>query len=80
MHYVYIIRSIADQSRIYVGQTDDLQKRLCNHNSGTTDHTAKYKPWEVIFYCAFNDKVKAVEFETFLKSGSGREFRRKRLL
>jgi len=80
MHYVYIIRSIEFPDQIYVGQTDDLQKRLYNHNSGTTPHTAKYKPWEVIFYCAFRDKIKATEFEIFLKSGSGRGFRNRRLV
>lgn len=80
MNYVYIIRSIEHSDQIYVGQTNDLKKRLSNHNSGTTPHTNKYKPWEIIFYCAFKDKLKAREFEIFLKSGSGREFRNRRLV
>ena len=80
VHYVYIIRSIEYPGQLYVGQTDDLKKRLSNHNSGTTPHTDKYKPWKIIFYCAFRDKNKAVEFEAFLKSGSGREFRNRRLI
>ena len=52
MHYVYIIKSVSSPEQIYVGQTDDLKKRLYNHNSGTTPHTDKYKPWEIVFYCA----------------------------
>ena len=80
MHYVYIIKSIECPDRIYVGQTNDLQERLSRHNSGATPHTSKYKPWEVIFYCAFKDKTKALEFEAFLKSGSGREFKNRRLI
>ncbi len=46
MYYVYIIQLIDYRNQIYVGRTADLKKRLSNHNSGTTPHTAKYKPWE----------------------------------
>ncbi len=80
VHYVYIIQSLNLQDQIYVGCTEDLKKRLSNHNTGTTPHTAKYLPWKLIFYAGFENKFKAYEFEKFLKSGSGREFRNKRLL
>ncbi|HEV2601751.1 MAG TPA: GIY-YIG nuclease family protein [Candidatus Babeliales bacterium] len=79
MHYVYIIKSKQDPSRIYVGCTQNLNKRLSDHNSGTTTHTAKYMPWELAIYIGFENKDKAIEFEQYLKSGSGREFRKKRL-
>jgi len=65
---------------IYVGFTQDLKKRLANHNSGTTEHTKKYLPWELIMYLAFSNKIKALEFEKYLKSHSGRAFRDKRLI
>ena len=80
MYYVYIIRSIEYPNELYVGHTEDLRKRLSNHNAGTTPHTAKYRPWELIMYLAFNTQSKAVEFEEYLKSHSGRNFRDKRLL
>ena len=80
MYYVYIIRSINHSDQLYVGVTENLKKRLSDHNCGTTTHTDKYKPWEVISYIAFNHKEKAYSFEEFLKSGSGREFRNRRLL
>lgn len=80
MYYVYIIQSINNPDQIYVGCTEDLPKRLSNHNSGTTPHTKKYMPWEIVVYIAFNDKARAYEFEEYLKSGSGREFRKKRLI
>jgi putative endonuclease len=57
-----------------------LKKRISDHNSGTTRHTDKYKPWKIIVYIAFGQKDKAYEFEEYLKSGSGRAFRDKRLL
>ena len=80
MHYVYIIESINSPDQIYVGQTKDLNERLSNHNYGTTPHTAKYKPWRIVMYLAFNTSEKALEFEKYLKSHSGRAFRDKRLI
>ena len=80
MYYVYIIKSINNPDQIYIGCTTNLDKRLSNHNSGTTPHTEKYKPWKLIMYLAFEDKIKAYAFEEYLKSGSGRAFRDKRLL
>jgi putative endonuclease len=77
--YVYIIRSIADPEQDYVGASEDLKQRMTDHNSGKSTHTAKFKPWELLWYCAFPDKHKALEFERYLKSHSGRAFSRKRL-
>ena len=80
MYYVYIIQSINYPDQIYVGKTRNLKKRLSDHNSGTTSHTEKFKPWELIVYLGFKQEIKAIEFEKYLKSGSGREFRKKRLI
>ena len=80
MYYVYIIQSISDLSQIYVGCTEDLERRLANHNAGGTSHTKKYRPWKLSVYIAFDQKDTAYEFEEYLKSGSGRVFRDKRLL
>ena len=80
MYYVYIIKSIAYPDQLYVGCTQDLKKRLSNHNYGTTEHTQKYRPWNLEMYLAFSDKQKAIDFESYLKSHSGRAFRNKRLL
>ena len=80
MYYVYIIRSIEYPEQIYIGCTLNLRKRLSDHNSGTTVHTQKYKPWKLVTFIAFEEKSKAYAFEEFLKSGSGRVFRDKRLL
>ena len=40
---------------------------------------ADFKPWELVWYCAFPDKYRALEFEKYLKSHSGRAFAKKRL-
>ena len=79
MHYVYLIESVSDPVRRYVGLTADLRQRMDEHNSGKSLHTAKYTPWRVITCIAFSDKSKAEAFERYLKSGSGHAFARKHL-
>lgn len=79
MWYVYIIRSIALPAQEYIGATADLKRRMADHNAGKSTHTAKYMPWGLVWYCAFSDKLKALEFEKYLKSHSGRAFTKKRL-
>ena len=74
MWYVYIIRSLNFPDQEYIGATADLKRRLPEHNAGKSAHTAKYKPWELVWYCAFPDKYKALAFEKYLKSRSGRAF------
>jgi predicted GIY-YIG superfamily endonuclease len=49
------------------------------HNSGRAKHTSKFKPWRLVTYLGFSDPEKAVAFERYLKSSSGRAFTKKRL-
>ena len=79
MFYVYLLVSIAHPDQRYVGFTTDLKARVKAHNAGSSVHTAKYRPWKLVTYCAFDDERRAREFEYYLKSGSGRAFANKRL-
>jgi len=79
MRYVYLLQSIKFPDQTYVGLTDDLRSRFSEHNRGRSPHTAKYRPWRLVSYVAFSDERKAVEFERYLKSASGRAFTNKRL-
>jgi putative endonuclease len=72
--YVYILQSEQDEGHFYTGITDDLRPRLSKHNSGEVAHTAKYRPWRIKSYVAFSDEDRALAFEKYLKSGSGRAF------
>jgi putative endonuclease len=64
---------------MYVGSTQNLKNRLAEHNSGECIHTSKYKPWKLCTYIYFEDKEKALAFEKYLKSGSGRSFSKRNL-
>ena len=80
MHYTYIIRSVSSPDQVYVGSTSNLRKRLATHNAGKSPHTSKYRPWKLVFYCAFECEEKAKAFEIYLKSHSGKAFTSKRLI
>ncbi len=80
MHYVYLLRSKSHLEQRYIGSTSDLKKRLCEHNSGQSIHTAKFIPWEIEAYLAFQTKETASAFEKYLKSGSGRAFAQRHFL
>ena len=74
MFYTYILRSISCPNQRYIGSTSDLRKRLKAHNAGEVPHTAKFKPWKVETYIAFETEEKARAFELYLKSDSGHAF------
>ena len=74
MYYVYLLRSIPLPEQTYIGYTENLKIRLQAHNHGQSPHTSKYKPWALITYLSFNDKARALSFEKYLKSHSGKDF------
>jgi predicted GIY-YIG superfamily endonuclease len=79
MKYVYLLQSQSHPDQRYVGLTSNITNRLSAHNAGQSPHTAKYRPWNLITYVAFGDESRVVEFEKYLKSGSGCAFAGKRL-
>ena len=80
MFYVYILRSTKLPGQTYIGFTSNLKSSLYHHNCGCSPHTRKYQPWNLEWYCAFPDKEKALDFEVYLKSHSGKAFLHKRLI
>ena len=77
MKYVYLLQSISHPHERYVGITSDFPKRLKQHNSGQSPHTAKHRPWKPVVVIRFDDDEKADRFEQYLKSGSGHAFARR---
>jgi len=78
--FVYILTSIKDPTKVYIGKTTNLEKRLSEHNSGESQYTKTYAPWKIETYVAFSNDKSAAAFETYLKSGSGFAFLKKHLL
>jgi len=78
-YYVYILQSEKDPGKFYTGFTKNLKNRLEHHNNSQNPHTSKHRPWQIKTSIAFADKQKALDFEQYLKTSSGRAFAKKRL-
>ncbi len=59
---------------MYVGSTDDLKRRVSEHNSGIGGlYTKNNRPFKLIYYEAYIEKKDASRAEKFYKTGYGRE-------
>jgi putative endonuclease len=66
MYYVYILKSKKD-SKHYIGYTNDLRRRLDEHNNGKSKSTKHRIPFELIYYEAYAIKSSAIRREKKLK-------------
>lgn len=66
MYYVYILKSKKDNN-FYIGSTNDLKRRLCEHNSGLVFSTKSRKPLGLIYYEAYCAEGDARKREKNLK-------------
>lgn len=73
LFFTYILKSLG-YNKFYIGQTDNLSRRLKEHNSGNSIYTKRYKSWKVVYYEVFKTKEEAVERERYLKSAAGRRW------
>ena len=71
MFYTYIIRSIKNK-KIYIGSTEDLKRRLKEHNNGKSEYTSRFGEWELIYYESHRNKILAQRAEIYYKSSQGR--------
>jgi len=77
MHYVYLLRD--EQQKLYVGYSANLKERIRDHQHKRVGTTKVYQGPKLLWYCAFYDKKVALDFERYLKEGSGHAFARKHL-
>ncbi len=67
MYYVYVLRS-KSSGRHYIGQTNDLKRRLVEHNRGKHKATKNRGPWELLAHIDVSTRSEAVRLEAKLKS------------
>ncbi len=58
--------------KFYIGQTEDLEKRLIRHNNGSEKYTSKLLPWNLVWYAEHNNRKKAFGLEKKLKGMKSR--------
>jgi len=79
MYFVYILKSQKNGS-FYTGTTENIEKRIQEHNWHLSKYTSSKTPFELVWHCTFSNKKQAIDFEKYLKSGSGFAFRNKHLV
>jgi len=77
-YYTYILKSKKD-NKLYTGYTNDLRKRLLQHNTGKSTYTKGRGPFSIIYYEACLSEEKARSRELYLKSGIGKRYLKNRL-
>jgi len=71
MFYVYVLLSLKDNN-FYVGFSEDVKKRLADHNAGRNTSTKPRRPFELIYYEAHLSKEDALRREAYFKTSKGK--------
>ena len=77
-YYTYVLKSKID-NKLYIGWTNDLVKRVKEHNFGKVPSTKNRYPLYLIYYEACLSKEKAIAREKQFKTGFGRAYLKRRL-
>jgi putative endonuclease len=78
MYYVYVLKSTKDDEW-YTGCTNNIKRRLEEHNTGKVPSTKERIPF-VLIYCEMSPNAKdSYKREKYLKSGPGKKYLRNRL-
>ena len=72
-YFIYVLKSLSAK-KSYVGITNNLQRRLMEHNSGKHVYTKRHKPWVMIYSEEYDSLKESREREKYLKSAIGRKF------
>ena len=78
-HYTYVLESLKDGER-YIGYTNNLRKRLEEHNKGKNFSTKFRLSFRLIYFEACINEKDAKRREGYLKTTQGRRFLGLRLI
>ena len=66
MYYLYILRN--ENNSYYIGTTNNLQRRIHEHNSDQSKYTKNRGLWRIFFTENYSTRTEAVKREYYLKS------------
>jgi putative endonuclease len=78
LFWVYVLYSKKDK-KLYIGYTQDLNKRLKEHTSGQVTSTKQRRPFKLVYIEACTNQKDALRRENYFKKSGGRVFLSKRL-
>jgi len=73
MYYVYVLKS-RSREYLYVGLTDNIERRFNQHQRGHEKTTKPYRPYILLHTESFLTRQEARNREKYLKSGIGKEW------
>lgn len=76
-YYVYVLER--NDGKFYIGYTEDLKRRVKEHNQGLNVSTKSYRPLECVYYEACRDEDDAKRREKYLKKTQGGRLLKRRL-
>ncbi|MFH0732914.1 MAG: GIY-YIG nuclease family protein [Candidatus Omnitrophota bacterium] len=71
MYFVYVLVSHKDK-KLYTGFTENIERRVKDHNYGKTPSTKLRQPLELIYYEAHLSKNDALKRERYFKTSKGK--------
>lgn len=77
-HTTYILISKITK-KTYVGHTDNLNRRLLEHNKEKGVFSRRYAPWKVLYKETFLREVESIKREKYFKSAAGRRWMKRNL-
>ncbi|MCI0473508.1 MAG: GIY-YIG nuclease family protein [Ignavibacteria bacterium] len=78
MFCTYILES-SKTGEFYIGQTNNIQSRIAQHNSGLSKATKHGMPWKLIYVESFITRSEAIRRERYLKRLKSRKANKKTL-
>lgn len=66
MYYIYVLQSEVDGSH-YIGSTKNVERRVWEHNFGSTRYTKRKRPWKLVYKEEYKTKTEALKREKYLK-------------
>jgi putative endonuclease len=73
MYYTYILYS-KKINKFYTGQTQDIIRRLEEHNRGKTPFMASGCPWTIVYSIELPSRAEAMKLEKFIKKKGAERF------
>lgn len=78
MYSVYVLQSERD-NKLYYGFTNNLERRIKEHNNGKVSSTKSRIPFKLIYFENTNNIIEARKREKYFKSGFGRKYIKNKL-
>jgi len=79
MSYVTYLLLSKISKKTYVGHTNNLVRRVEEHNEGRNTFSKRYRPWIILYNESHTSELDAIKREKYFKSAAGRRWMKKNL-